>query len=50
MGWVPLRSVDESDAGSFDSEENGELDGEELIEFLDPATGVVIEPDSVSRA
>ncbi|CAM9143892.1 unnamed protein product [Scytosiphon promiscuus] len=46
VGWAPLRSVDESDVGSCDSDENGELDGEELIELLDPATGVVIELDS----
>lgn len=44
---MPLRIVDDSDAGSLDSEEVGELYGEELIEFLDPATGVAIEPDSV---
>lgn len=48
MGWVPLKSVDDSDYGSLDSEEKGELDGDEFIEILDPTTGEIIEPDSVS--
>lgn len=48
LGWVPLKTVYESDYGSLDSEEKGELDGDEVIEILDPTTGEVIEPDSVS--
>lgn len=36
------------DYGSLGSEEKGELDGDEVIEILDPTTGEVIEPDSVS--
>lgn len=48
VGWVPLKSVDDSDYGSLDSDEKAELDGEEFIEILDPTTGETIEPDSVS--
>lgn len=48
VGWVPLHSCEYSDWGSMDSEEKADLDGDEIIELLDPVEGDVISPESVS--